>query len=141
MSSERVTSSDLDIEVPREGRARVIKASRHVKVISLRDLRTPDMEDPAAIPPLQAFRGQGSISVEVSRRRAGLPFFHRNLDADELIVCLTGRARWETEEGTFNVEEGQAILIPRGIAHRPAEVSGDYLAMEIKVSGRLDPSL
>jgi hypothetical protein len=32
------------------------------------------------------------------------------------------------------VWELNPILIPRGIAHRPAEVSDDYLAVELKVS-------
>ena len=139
---ERVTGAGLDVEVPLASLGRVLRSSRHVRVVSLRDLETPDMRDPAAIPPLQAFRGRGSISVEVSRRREGLPFLHRNLDADELIVCLRGGAVWETEEGSFEVSEGQAIFIPRGVAHRPARVWGDYLAVEIKVSeGSIEPSL
>ncbi|ESQ26751.1 MAG: homogentisate 1,2-dioxygenase [uncultured Acidilobus sp. JCHS] len=81
----------------------------------------------------EVFYGQG-ISVEVSRRRQGLPFMHRNMDADELIIRVSGWAKWETETGNFEVRARDAILIPRGIAHRPAEVNDDYLAVELKVS-------
>jgi len=129
---ERVTSSEVDIEVE-AGQSTVRRAERQVRVVRLSELETPDMKDPAAIPPLQVFYGQG-ISVEVSRRRQGLPFMHRNMDADELIICVSGWAKWETETGNFEVRAGDAILIPRGIAHRPAEVSDDYLAVELKVS-------
>ncbi len=134
---ERVTSSEVDVDVER-GAWRVLRSERRVTVVRLSQLETPDMKDPAAIPPLQVFSGE-NVSVEVSRRRAGLPFFHRNMDADELIVCISGRARWETELGDFEVEAGDAILIPRGVAHRPAEVSGDYVALEIKYRGQLRP--
>ncbi len=136
---ERVTSSEVDVELER-GASRVLRSSREVRVLRLSDLQTPDLTDPAAIPPMQVFSGD-NISVEVSRRRAGLPFFHRNLDADELIVCIRGRARWETDLGELEVTAGDAILIPRGIGHRPAEVSDDYLALEIKYRGHLRPTV
>jgi len=59
---------------------------------------------------------------------------HRNVDADELIIRVSGQAKWETETGNFDVRAGDAIFVPRGIAHRPAEVNDDYLAVELKVS-------
>ncbi|MFP3219006.1 MAG: hypothetical protein RXQ99_10515, partial [Acidianus sp.] len=88
---ERVTSSEIDIEVD-VSRSAVRKAERQIRVVRLSELETPDMKDPAAIPPLQVFYGQ-DISVEVSRRRQGLPFMHRNMDADELIICVSGWAK------------------------------------------------
>ncbi|MCS7142192.1 MAG: homogentisate 1,2-dioxygenase [Aigarchaeota archaeon] len=73
------------------------------------------------------------FSVEVSKRRRPMPFWHRNMDNDELIICLNGKVTWETELGKAVLTPGTMILIPRGVAHRVVpEESPQYVAIEIK---------
>jgi quercetin dioxygenase-like cupin family protein len=62
-----------------------------------------------------------------------MPFWHRNWDNDELIICISGEATWETEVGTIKLNPGKMIIIPRGIAHRViVEGNTNYIAIEIK---------
>jgi quercetin dioxygenase-like cupin family protein len=45
-------------------------------------------------------------------------FWHRNIDDHEIIFCVKGALRWETEMGTKTMHPGDMLLIPKGIAHR-----------------------
>jgi homogentisate 1,2-dioxygenase len=76
----------------------------------------------------------GSFTVELSKRRVSMPFWHRNWDNDELILCIDGEAVWETEAGTIKLNPGKMIVIPRGIAHRVVIENNatNYVAVEIK---------
>ena len=40
------------------------------------------------------------------------------MDYHEIIFCIRGALRWETEIGTVTLKGGEMILIPKGIAHR-----------------------
>jgi mannose-6-phosphate isomerase-like protein (cupin superfamily) len=45
--------------------------------------------------------------------------WHHHDDEDELFLVLKGRLRMELREGAQWVEEGELIIIPRGVEHRP----------------------
>lgn len=83
--------------------------------------------------PLQGNQYVNGFSVEVSKRRRPMPFWHRNMDNDELIVCIQGAVTWETDLGKIMLTSGKIIMIPRGVAHRVIpEESPQYVALEMK---------
>jgi hypothetical protein len=47
-----------------------------------------------------------------------MSFWHRNIDAHEIIICIKGALKWETEMGTKVMRSGDMLFIPKGIAHR-----------------------
>jgi homogentisate 1,2-dioxygenase len=58
------------------------------------------------------------LTIALSRRRAAMPFFVRNADADELHFVHRGGGRLETEYGPLDYRPGDYLLIPRGTTHR-----------------------
>jgi mannose-6-phosphate isomerase-like protein (cupin superfamily) len=48
------------------------------------------------------------------------PFvWHAHDDADELFLVVRGRFRMELRDGDVELEEGQMMIVPRGVEHRP----------------------
>ncbi|MDQ3580661.1 MAG: cupin domain-containing protein [Pseudomonadota bacterium] len=48
------------------------------------------------------------------------PFiWHRHRDADELFLVLEGRLRIELRDGAVDLEEGELVIVPAGVEHRP----------------------
>ena len=45
-------------------------------------------------------------------------FWHRNIDAHEIIFCVKGALKWETEMGVKIMHPGDMLFIPKGIGHR-----------------------
>lgn len=68
--------------------------------------------------PLRMFDAK-SVKVDLSKRsKEDMGFWHRNVDAHEIIICIKGALRWETEMGVKTMHEGDMMFIPKGIAHR-----------------------
>ncbi len=61
-----------------------------------------------------------------------MSYWHRNMDYDEVIICVKGSAKWETDDGNYTLNEGSLLYIPSGIAHILTSASSDYMAIEIK---------
>jgi len=62
--------------------------------------------------PLRMFDA-ASVKVDLSKRsKEDMGFWHRNCDYHEIIFCVRGALRWETEIGTVTLKEGSMILIP-----------------------------
>jgi len=91
--------------------------------------------------PLRLFDSP-SLKVDVSKRsKEDMGFWHRNIDYNEVILCLRGALRWETEMGTVTLREGEMIVIPKGISHRSmlCEDSGEEnVLIELKCSDKLN---
>ena len=86
---------------------------------------------------MKMLTGDG-ISIELSKRRTVMPFWHRNMDFDEVIICVKGKATWKTEHGTYELNEGELLLIPRGVSHTAAATAdSEYMAIEIKSKSQL----
>ncbi len=45
--------------------------------------------------------------------------WHRHTDEDELFLVLRGNLRIEFEQGAVELAEGQMLVVPRGLLHRP----------------------
>jgi quercetin dioxygenase-like cupin family protein len=68
--------------------------------------------------PLRMFDAK-NCKVDLSKRsKEDMGFWHRNVDAHEIIFCVKGALRWETEMGVKTMHEGDMMFIPKGIAHR-----------------------
>ena len=104
-----------------------------------------DVFDPAFRPenynradgtPLRLFDA-ASVKIDLSKRsREDMNFWHRNVDFHEIIFCVQGALRWETEIGTVALKAGEMILIPRGISHRSMlceDSAPENVLVELKV--------
>ncbi|MEI4196456.1 cupin domain-containing protein [Roseovarius sp. E0-M6] len=87
--------------------------------------------------PLRMYDGK-TVKIDLSKRsKEDMGFWHRNADAHEIIFCVKGALRWETEMGERIVRPGDMLLIPRGIAHRSAlcdESDDENVLVELKIS-------
>jgi len=45
--------------------------------------------------------------------------WHDHANEDELFLVLKGRLRMEFRDGAVEVGEGEMIIVPRGVEHRP----------------------
>jgi hypothetical protein len=101
---------------------------------------TPSNIDKADGTPLRLYDSP-KVKVDVSKRRKhDMSFWHRNVDAHEIILCIRGALRWETEMGTRIMREGDMLFIPRGIGHRSMlceESTEDNVLLELKIADEL----
>lgn len=79
----------------------------------------------------------GAAKLDVSKRSVhDMGFWHRSTDFSEVIICIRGALRWETELGTHVLRPGGVLCIPRGVAHRSAlcdESAAENILIELKV--------
>ncbi len=48
------------------------------------------------------------------------PFvWHSHVDEDELFLVVRGRFRMELRDGDIELEQGEFLIVPRGVEHRP----------------------
>jgi len=105
-----------------------------------------DINDPSISPanfdqahgaPLRVLHSP-SAKLDVSKRsHEDMGFWHRSVDHTEVIFCVKGALRWETEIGTHVLKPGEALVIPRGIAHRSAldaESGEENILLEFKIA-------
>jgi oxalate decarboxylase/phosphoglucose isomerase-like protein (cupin superfamily) len=81
------------------------------------------------------------VQIDVSKRRkTDMGFWHRNIDAHEIIFCVKGALKWETEMGVKIMHPGDMLLIPKGIGHRSMlceDSTDDNVLIELKISDPL----
>lgn len=63
------------------------------------------------------------MDVKVARL-AGAFEWHRHLEADELFLVVEGRLRIEFRDRDVWLDEGQLLVVPRGVEHRPVAPDG-----------------
>ena len=131
---ELITRGGKKLWVEREVGVKEVEGEKLVRKMSINDPRYPDNLNEIRGGPATIVKGDG-FRMDLSKRESrGMNFWHRNLDEDELILVVKGAAKWHTELGTFQLSEGDILIIPRGIAHRvePDFSKGKYVAIEIK---------
>jgi len=112
-------------------------------------LRRLDVFDPKFRPenyhkadgaPLRLFDSE-PVKIDLSKRsREDMGFWHRNVDYNEVILCVRGALRWETELGAVDLHAGEMIVIPKGITHRSRlcpESAEENVLVELKVRDAL----
>lgn len=68
--------------------------------------------------------------VKLVRVEGAFPW-HSHGDADEMFLVWRGRVRLEFREGAVELGEGEALVVPRGLEHRPvAEAEAQLLLFE-----------
>jgi mannose-6-phosphate isomerase-like protein (cupin superfamily) len=91
--------------------------------------------------PLRLF-DSATVKIEVSKRsKEDMGFWHRNIDYHEVIICVRGALRWETEMGTVILKEGEVLVIPKGISHRStlcSESVEENVLIELKCRDKLN---
>ena len=128
---EKLTSKGINVVYSRDKENEVLEIGSKSELIQYGKLTPPNMELPDG-PTMKLLTGDG-INIELSKRRATMPFWHRNMDFDEVIICVKGTAEWKTESGTYQLKEGDMLLIPRGVSHTAsAKSDSNYMAIEIK---------
>ena len=45
--------------------------------------------------------------------------WHHHDDEDELFLVVKGRLRMELRDGPIDIDEGEFLIVPRGVEHRP----------------------
>lgn len=64
-------------------------------------------------------------------------FFYRNAQGDEVVYVSKGEGVLETQFGELSFEEGDYLVIPRGILHRYRLESGDIKFLIIESAGEV----
>lgn len=62
--------------------------------------------------------GARGITNGITRFEPGAAIALHRHDCDESVLVLEGRARFEDEHGTHELEAGATTLVPAGVAHR-----------------------
>jgi hypothetical protein len=101
---------------------------------------SPTNIDKADGTPLRLYTSD-RVKVDVSKRRKrDMGFWHRNIDAHEIIFCVKGALKWETEMGVKVMHPGDMLFIPKGIGHRSmlcADSTDDNVLIELKIADDL----
>ena len=91
--------------------------------------------------PLRLF-DSSTLKIDVSKRsKEDMGFWHRNIDCNEVIFCVRGALRWETEMGAVILKEGEVLVIPKGISHRSMlceESIDENVLIELKCTDKLN---
>jgi 2-furoyl-CoA dehydrogenase 2Fe-2S iron sulfur subunit len=98
---------------------------------------SPSNIDKADGTPLRLYTSD-RVKVDVSKRRKhDMGFWHRNIDAHEIIFCVKGALKWETEMGVKIMHPGDMLFIPKGIGHRSMlceDSTDDNVLIELKIA-------
>ena len=104
------------------------------------DKFTPSNLDKADGTPLRLYTSD-RVKVDVSKRRKyDMGFWHRNIDAHEIIFCVKGALKWETEMGIKIMHPGDMLFIPKGIGHRSMlceDSTDENVLIELKIADEL----
>ena len=99
--------------------ARVLEYADIFRMFNIFDEKfSPTNIDKADGTPLRLYTSD-RVKVDVSKRRKhDMGFWHRNIDAHEIIFCVKGALKWETEMGVKIMHPGDMLFTPKGIGHR-----------------------
>lgn len=119
----------------------VIENPEALRLFNIFDDRLkPDNYGMADGKPMRLYDGKVT-KIDLSKRsKEDMGFWHRNSDAHEIIFCVKGALRWETEMGIRILKPGDMLLIPRGIAHRSTlcdESEEENVLVELKIAEEL----
>lgn len=144
-NQERITIDGKNVVIQRDVspmiNAGVLANAEAFRMFNIFDDKfQPTNKDAADGTPLRLYNGK-ITKIDVSKRsRVDMGFWHRNIDAHEIIFCVKGALRWETEMGTKTMHPGDMLFIPRGIAHRSMlceDSAEENVLIELKIGEEL----
>src|SRR6201986_2229714 len=101
---------------------------------------SPSNIDKADGTPLRLYTSD-RVKVDVSKRRKhDMGFWHRNINAHEIIFCVKVALKWETEMGVKIMHPGDMLFIPKGIGHRSMlceDSTDENVLIELKIADDL----
>jgi hypothetical protein len=120
----------------------VLKAKELLHYLNIFDPKfKPSNYNKADGTPLRLF-DSSTLKIDVSKRsKEDMGFWHRNIDCNEVIFCVRGALRWETEMGAVILKEGEVLVIPKGISHRSMlceESIEENVLIELKCTDKLN---
>ena len=142
---ERITIDGKNVILNRSenptGNSGVLEYAEIFKLINVfSDQFSPSNIDKGDGTPLRLFESK-KVRIEVSKRRKhDMSFWHRNIDAHEIIFCVKGALKWETEMGVKIMHPGDMLFIPKGIGHRSMlceDSTDDNVLIELKIADDL----
>lgn len=97
---------------------------------------------PKGVLPFIVFRG-ASFHLEIAMPKTPMPFFHRNVRANETVFAHFGSADRESLLGNVSTPVGSMTNYPKGIDHRVGERGGASICLIWETLGdvRLAPGL
>src|SRR5213080_1871098 len=121
--------------------AGVLEMAEIFRMFNISDEKfSPSNIDKADGTPLRLYTSD-KVKVDVSKRRKhDMGFWHRNIDAHEIIFCVKGALKWETEMGVKIMHPGDMLFIPKGIGHRSMlceDSTDDNVLIELKIADEL----
>jgi mannose-6-phosphate isomerase-like protein (cupin superfamily) len=70
--------------------------------------------------------------IQVAKSR-GEFVWHAHQDTDDLFLVLKGKLTVELRDGAVELEEGELLVVPRGVEHRPvAAEEAHVLLLELR---------
>ncbi len=83
----------------------------------------------SAIPDFWSPRIVGELNGQHAKlaRLKGEFVWHSHAEEDELFLVLKGRLRMDLRDGSVDLDEGDMLIVPRGVEHRP--VAEDEVAV------------
>ncbi len=70
--------------------------------------------------------------IKLVKFQGAFPWHHHELE-DEMFMALRGKFRLEFRDKTIELNEGEFVIVPRGVEHRPvAEQEVEVLLFEPK---------
>jgi len=101
-------------------------------------LSPSDKDDPEGVP-LPLLTGDG-IVVLLSRRSEPMPFAEKNADRHQIRFYHRGAFQLETELGPLAVEEGDFVVIPKGIIFRETPQTTDNAVVIFETDAVIRPA-
>ncbi len=129
---ERFRTRSWSLEVTRETDPLVtIEIGNDQRPVFALDVATIPAHQPSApkgVLPFVTFRGP-SYHLEIAMPRTAMPFFHRNVRANETVFAHFGNGDRESLLGKVSTPVGSMTNYPKGIDHRVGERGGDSICL------------
>lgn len=98
-------------------------------------LTPTDLDDPEG-EPLELYRN-ADCRLALSRRSVAMPFYVRDVDADELYFVHRGTGRFDTELGPLSYRPGHYVYLPKATTYRHVPDGGESVLLIIETTEEL----
>lgn len=129
---ERMRTRSWSLNVMREtdplDTADLANDGRPIFAIDIAAIPAHSPTSPKGVLPFVVFRG-ASYHLEIAMPKAAMPFFHRNVRANETVFAHFGSGDRESLLGKVSTPVGSMTNYPKGIDHRVGDRGGDSICL------------